>query len=219
MSRTALRRLTNASNARVRDESRSSRRLRRAADSENSGPCSAAFFSSPCFRGPAGSCAPNRPPAGASSVTRALSPDEFARAGLNKLTAEELDFLEAVLARRQTPAPSSKAAPTAPPSAIAPRGPSKEKIAAAFGAEQVAPAKPTSDGDKLHTTIEGAVQEFSGRAVFVLGNGQIWQLRTPTDVFLPKKLLNPAVTLIRGAFGYKLVIDAADIVLFVKRIQ
>jgi hypothetical protein len=156
---------------------------------------------------------------GASSVTRALSPDEFARAGLNKLTAEELDFLEAVLARRQTPAPSSKAAPTAPPSAIAPRGLSKEKIAAAFGAEQVAPAKPTSDGDKLHTTIEGAVQEFSGRAVFVLGNGQIWQLRTPTDVFLPKKLLNPAVTLIRGAFGYKLVIDAADIVLFVKRIQ
>ena len=83
----------------------------------------------------------------------------------------------------------------------------------------MAPAKPTSDGDKLHTTIEGAVQEFSGRAVFVLGNGQIWQLRTPTDVFLPKKLLDPAVTLIRGAFGYKLVIDAADIVLLVKRIQ
>jgi hypothetical protein len=156
---------------------------------------------------------------GSLSVTRTLSPEEFARAGLNKLTAEELAFLDAALARRQPPARPSKAAPPAAPAAIAQRGPAKGKIAAEFGAEQVAQAKPTNDGDELHTTIEGTVQEFSGRAVFVLGNGQIWQLRTPTDVFLPKKLVNPTVTLIRGAFGYKLVIDAADLVLLVKRVQ
>lgn len=156
---------------------------------------------------------------GSNSVTRTLSPDEFARAGLNKLTAEELAFLDAALARRTPPARPGKAAPTAAPAAIAHRGPSNEKSAAAFGAEQVAQAKPTSDGNELHTTIEGTVQEFSGRATFVLANGQIWQLRTPTDVFLPQKLVNPAVTLIRGAFGYKLVIDAADIVLMVKRVQ
>ena len=153
------------------------------------------------------------------SVTRTLSPEEFARAGLNKLTAEELAFLDAALARRQPPGLPGRAAPTATPASIAQRGPSKAKIAVEFGAEQVAQAKPTNDGDELHTTIEGTVQEFSGRAVFVLGNGQIWQLRTPTDVFLPKKLVNPAVTLIRGAFGYKLVIDAADLVLLVKRVQ
>lgn len=116
-------------------------------------------------------------------------------------------------------APPRPPRPPAAPAAIAQRGPAKEKIAAEFGAEQVAQAKPTNDGDELHTTIEGTVQEFSGRAVFVLGNGQIWQLRTPTDVFLPKKLVNPTVTLIRGAFGYKLVIDAADLVLLVKRVQ
>jgi len=156
---------------------------------------------------------------GSLSVTRTLSPEEFARAGLNKLTAEELAFLDAALARRQPPARPSKAAPPAAPAAIAQRGPAKGKIAAEFGAEQVAQAKPANDGDELHTTIEGTVQEFSGRAVFVLGNGQIWQLRTPTDVFLPKKLVNPTVTLIRGAFGYKLVIDAADLVLLVKRVQ
>ena len=107
----------------------------------------------------------------------------------------------------------------AAPAATTQRPPSREKIAVDFGAEQVAQAKPTTAGDELHTTIEGTVQEFSGRAVFVLGNGQIWQLRTPTDVFLPRKLINPAVTLIRGAFGYKRVIDAADLVLLVKRVQ
>ncbi len=155
----------------------------------------------------------------ATSATRALTPEEFARAGLNKLTPEELAFLDAALARHQAPAVSSKTAPTATPTATTKRPPSKEKIAADFGAEQVAQNKPTNDADELHTHIEGTIQEFSGRAVFVLANGQIWQQRTPTDVFLPKKLVNPAVTLTRGAFGYKMVIDAANIVVFVKRVQ
>ena len=106
----------------------------------------------------------------------------------------------------------------AAPAATTQRPPAQGKSTVEFGAEQIAQAKPTNDGDELHTTIEGTVQEFSGRAVFVLGNGQIWQLRTPADVFLPRKLVNPAVTLIRGAFGYKLVIDAADLVLLVKRV-
>ena len=107
----------------------------------------------------------------------------------------------------------------ASPAATTQRPPSKRKIAVEFGAEQVAQAKPTNADDELRTTIAGTVQEFSGRAVFVLGNGQIWQLRTPTDVILPKKLVNPAVTLIRGAFGYKLVIDDDDLILLVKRVQ
>lgn len=160
-------------------------------------------------------------PAGstATSATRALTPEEFARSGLNKLTPEELAFLDAALARRHAPAAPGKAAPTAVPTATTKRPPSKEKVSADFGAEQVAQSKPMSDADELHTHIEGTVQEFSGRAVFVLANGQIWQQRTPTDVFLPKKLVNPAVTLTRGAFGYKMVIDAANIVVFVKRVQ
>ncbi len=152
-----------------------------------------------------------------SSAIRSLSQEEFARSGLGKLTAEELAYLDAALARRsKTDASKSPARPAV---SQAQRPPSKEKVAADFGAEQVAQNKPTSTSDELHTNIEGSVQEFSGRAVFVLANGQIWQQRTPTDVYLPKKLTNPAVTLVRGPFGYKMIIDAADVVVYVKRIQ
>jgi hypothetical protein len=155
----------------------------------------------------------------ATSITRTLTAEEFARAGLNKLTPAELAYLDAALIRRrgQTSTQKSAPAPSAVPAAQRPL--SKEKIAADFGAEQVAQNKPTNPAEELHTYIEGTVQEFSGRAVFVLANGQIWQQRTPTDVYLPKKLVNPAVTLIRGAFGYKMVIDVANVVVFVKRVQ
>lgn len=152
-----------------------------------------------------------------SGSIRSLTPEEFSRAGLNKLTTEELSFLEAALARQ-----GKASVTTSPARTISPqpqRPPSKEKVAADFGAEQVAQNKPANTSDELHTSIEGSVQEFSGRAVFVLANGQIWQQRTPTDVYLPKKLTNPAVTLVRGPFGYKMIIDAANVVVYVKRIQ
>ncbi len=168
------------------------------------------------------------------SLAKTLSPEEFARAGLNKLTPEELAFLDATLAskslspvavaatvpaRASTPASSAKrpaAQPASTPSAPLASAP---EATSDFGAEQISKVKPTSGPDELHTTIEGTVQEFSGRAVFVLANGQVWQQRTPQDVFLSKKLVNPAVTLIRTSLGYKMLIDAANVVVFVKRIQ
>lgn len=159
--------------------------------------------------------APQAPPS--SSTIRSLSPEDFTRSGLGKLTPEELAYLDAALSRRpnfEAPPPQQNRAPAAPQ-----RPPSQQKIAADFGAEQVAQNKPTNASDELHTYIEGTVQEFSGRAVFVLANGQIWQQRTPTDVYLPKKLTNPAVTLVRGPFGYKMIIDAANVVVYVKRVQ
>lgn len=152
------------------------------------------------------------------SLAKSLSAEDFARAGLNKLSPEELAFLESALARQHPPAvPATKT----PPVATAPtkRPLSREKVAADFGAEQVAQPTAADSGDTLHTHIEGTVQEFSGRAAFVLANGQIWQLRTPADIFLSKKLVNPEVTLIKGSLGYKMVIDAANVVVFVKRIQ
>jgi hypothetical protein len=151
------------------------------------------------------------------SLAQTLSAEEFSRSGLNKLTAEELAYLDAALARRQPPSASNPAPKSKTPE---PRRSSPDAKAADFGAEQVAQAKaPAKDFSELHTQIEGTVQEFSGRAVFVMANGQIWQQRTPTDVYLPKKLVNPNVTLLRGAAGYKMVIDDANVVILVKRIQ
>lgn len=157
-------------------------------------------------------------PAG-SSLAKVLSAEEFARAGLNKLTPDELAFLEAALARKQGAVAASEPAPAAKSKTVTKRPAAVEPAPSGFGAEQVAKVAPATDGDELHTRIEGTVQEFSGRAVFALANGQIWQQRIPQDVFLSKKLVNPEVTLIRTSVGYKMIIDAANVVVFVKRIQ
>jgi hypothetical protein len=153
-----------------------------------------------------------------SSVEEQMSSRDFKAAGLDKLSPEELAFLESALVRQQPPALlPAKTPPAATTTSKRPL--SREKVAADFGAEQVTQPTAADSGDTLHTHIEGTVQEFSGRAAFVLANGQIWQLRTPADVFLSKKLVNPEVTLIKGSLVYKMVIDAANVVVFVKRIQ
>lgn len=147
-------------------------------------------------------------------LTQSFTPEEFAKAGLNKLTPEELSFLEETLARHQQQA--VEAARHAP---VKPVLTSKDPESATFGAEQVSKTKVVKTDQELHAHIEGTLESFSGRAVFVLDNGQIWQQRIPDTVYLGKKLVNPEVVLTRGLIGYKMVIVPADRVVFVKRIQ
>lgn len=148
------------------------------------------------------------------SIIHALTPEEFARAGLNKLTSEELTFLEEALARHQQPAVA--AAPVAPTEIVIK---STDKAAAAFGAEQVTEVKRVVTEQELHAHIEGTIESFSGRAVFVLDNGQIWQQRIPDTVYFNPKLENPEVIITRGFIGYKMLIVPANRIVFVKRIQ
>ena len=148
------------------------------------------------------------------SLIQTLSPEEFARAGLNKLTSEELTFLEDALAHHQPG--ENPAAPVAPVETVIK---SKDKAAAAFGAEQVTEVKRVVTEQELHAHIEGTIESFSGRAVFVLDNGQIWQQRIPDTVFFTPKLVNPEVIITRGFIGYKMLIVSANRVVFVKRIQ
>jgi len=149
------------------------------------------------------------------SVIHALTPEEFVQSGLNKLTPEELVFLEEALARHQSGAisPMTQVAPTEKVVK------STDKTAATFGAEQVAPVQKVVTEQELHAHIEGTIESFSGRAVFVLDNGQIWQQRIPDTVYFTPKLVNPEVIITRGFVGYKMLIVEANRVVFVKRIQ
>lgn len=149
------------------------------------------------------------------SVIHALTPEEFAKAGLNKLSPEELTFLEEALARHQ-PGTSVSTAPVAPTEKVVK---STDKAAGSFGAEQVTPASRVVSQEELHARIEGTIESFSGRAVFVLDNGQIWQQRIPDTVFFNPKLVNPEVIITRGFIGYKMLIVPANRVVFVKRVQ
>lgn len=147
---------------------------------------------------------------------QSLTPEEFAKAGLNKLTPEELSFLEEALARHQPGLAQAIPVPEAPKEKIVK---STDKAAASFGAEQVTREKKLVTDQELHAHIEGTVESFTGRAAFVLDNGQIWQLRMPDTIYFTPKLENPEVIITRGLMGYKMVVVEANRVVFVKRIQ
>lgn len=139
-----------------------------------------------------------------------LTPAEFQRAGLQKLSAAELQALEAALASHHFTAASAADAAAAR---------SKVDPARTFGSEQIVQAAPSSTPKELRSHIEGTLHEFSGRAVFVLENGQIWQQRMPESFYFAQKLVNPEVVITKGFGGYKMTIVPADCVVFVKRIR
>jgi hypothetical protein len=159
-------------------------------------------------------------PAAESVLRRVLPPAEFTQAGLDKLSPAELAALEASLARHQPFPPAAPTSAAAERKAHAPaKAATSPAAVAAFGAEQVVPPVTADTPAELRTHIEGTIQDFSGRAVFALANGQIWQQRMPDEVHFPRKLVNPEVVITRSFGGYKMVIVPADYVVFVKRIQ
>ena len=154
--------------------------------------------------------APASAPPSQSALRQILSPEEFTAAGLDKLTPEELDRLAAALIQHnQLPAAGKQAGRPAEAPATA----------ADFGAEQVIRQHPPGTGNELRAHIDGSVQDITGRTLFLLDNGQIWQQRIPDQFHLVRKLVNPEVVITRGLVGYKMTITGANIVLFVKRIQ
>jgi hypothetical protein len=168
-------------------------------------------------------CVVRATPAPAAAI-HTLTPEEFAKAGLNKLTPEELVYLEEALARHQQ-VPNSSSPAVAAAQTTGPIVPtekvvkSTDKAAASFGSEQVTPAPRVVSHEELHAHIEGTIESFSGRAVFVLDNGQIWQQRIPDTVYFTPKLVNPEVIITRGFVGYKMLIVPANRIVFVKRVQ
>ena len=148
------------------------------------------------------------------SLIKTLTPEEFTKAGLAKLTPDELTFLEEALNRHQEGV--AQAAPVAPTETVIK---STDRAASSFGSEQVAPVQKVVTDQELHAHIEGTIESFSGRAVFVLDNGQIWQQRIPETVYFTPKLENPEVVITRGLVGYKMLIVEANRIVFVKRIQ
>jgi hypothetical protein len=154
-----------------------------------------------------------------STLARLLTPEEFAQAGLDKLSSGELSALEAALAAHQLlPAAKHPAPPlpaSSPTASVARQSPSPD-----LGAEQVAAVVATANtSGELRTHIEGTLEGYSGRAIFKLANGQIWQVRTPETVYFLKKLVDPEVVITHGLGGYKMLIIPADRIAYVKRLQ
>jgi len=150
-----------------------------------------------------------------------MAPDVFARAGLEKLSDEELAILSTWVEAHI--ASGEEATSTEPP----PDLPVVQHIEIpvgddAFGAEDVRETVTEvfqrAAPDELVSTIPGNFRGWSGKTVFRLSNGQVWKQASSGRFVV--NLDDPTVTIERGTFGaYYLSVEGYGSRVGVKRLQ
>jgi hypothetical protein len=119
------------------------------------------------------------------SIKEMMSPEEFKAAGLNKLSADELQKLDAWLqGYRQV-------------------------------TEQTAEKKATARAERtkmdvLVSRVDGTFNGLTGRTVIRLEDGTVWKQANADDRFRPKNSDHPAAVVIHGIFGYKMQIEGTQ---------
>jgi hypothetical protein len=133
---------------------------------------------------PAGAAQPET----SGSIKEVMSPEEFKAAGLNKLSAEELEKLDAWLqGYRQV---TEQAA--------------EKKATAKASAESHAKM------DLLVSRVDGTFQGLTGRTIIRLEDGTVWKQANADDRYRAKVTDHPAAAVIHGVFGYKMRIEGTQ---------
>jgi hypothetical protein len=128
------------------------------------------------------------PPEMSGSIKEVMSPEEFKAAGLNKLSADELQKLDAWLqGYRQV---TEQAA--------------EKKATAKASAESHAKM------DLLVSRVDGTFNGLTGRTIIRLEDGTVWKQANADDRYRPKVTDHPAAAVIHGVFGYKMQIEGTQ---------
>jgi hypothetical protein len=128
------------------------------------------------------------PPEMSGSIKEMMSPEEFKAAGLNKLSADEIQKLDAWLqGYRQV---TEQAA--------------EKKATAKASAESHAKM------DLLVSRVDGTFQGLTGRTIIRLEDGTVWKQANADDRYRPKVTDHPAAAVIHGVFGYKMRIEGTQ---------
>ena len=122
------------------------------------------------------------------SVKEMMSPAEFNAAGLNKLSADELQKLDAWLQGYR--ATTEQAA--------------EKKATAKASAESHAKM------DLLVSRVDGQFNGLTGRTVIRLEDGTVWKQANADDRYRAKVTDHPAAAVIHGVFGYKMRIEGTQ---------
>jgi hypothetical protein len=111
-----------------------------------------------------------------SSLEERMSEGDFKAAGLNKLSPQELERLNAWLRAHGLTAAGPGGAAPAPADTVGFR------------------AKDNTEGGPIVSKIKGKFRGWSGHSIFELANGQVWQQVDGTDFNVPA-MDNPTVTI------------------------
>ena len=125
------------------------------------------------------------PPEMSGSIKEMMSPEEFKAAGLNKLSQDELQKLDAWLqGYRQI---------------------TEQK------AEKKATAKASrAKMDVIVSRVDGTFGGLTGRTIIRLEDGTVWKQANADDRFHSKNPDHPAAAVIHGVFGYKMQIEGTQ---------
>ena len=122
------------------------------------------------------------------SIQQIMTPEEFRAAGLNKLSPDELQKLDAWLQgyRQVTEQTAEK------------------KATAKASAESHAKM------DLLVSRVDGTFNGLTGRTLIRLEDGTVWKQANADDRYRPKVTDHPAAAVIHGVFGYKMQIEGTQ---------
>jgi hypothetical protein len=141
---------------------------------------------------------------------------QFDKAGLNKLTPEEIKALNAWLNQYLN------ACTATPVKATASRNAASLPVAASstagFGADSMTPKESPLEPARMETRIAGLFTGWTGDTVFKLENGQIWK-QAATGYFTNVELDHPEVVIKKLSFGYLLTLPGHGETVFVRRIK
>jgi hypothetical protein len=133
------------------------------------------------FAQPAGA-AREEPPG---SIQQMMTPEEFKAAGLNKLSPEELQRLDAWLQGYR-------------------------QVAEQAGEKKGSARAEHTKMDLLVSRVDGTFNGLTGRTLIRLEDGTVWKQANADDRYRPKVTDHPAAAVIHGVFGYKMQIEGTQ---------
>jgi hypothetical protein len=134
---------------------------------------------------------------------RTLTAEEASRSGLNKLTEEELAYLEAWLAAPIAQAASESSSQSAAQPTVASASPIAPAATTTSAAAAVDPFDKPKQPPRLVARVLPPFTGWDGRTEFRLDNGQVWRQRLPGRYVHQGGLESPTeVVITRNFFGF-----------------
>jgi hypothetical protein len=119
------------------------------------------------------------------SIQQMMTPEEFRAAGLNKLSPEELQKLDAWLQGYRQ---------------VAEKNAEKKATARAERPKM----------DLIVSRVDGTFNGLTGRTLIRLEDGTVWKQANADDRYRSKVTDHPAAAVIHGVFGYKMQIEGTQ---------
>ena len=121
-------------------------------------------------------------------IQQAMTPEEFKAAGLNKLSSQELEKLNAWLQGYRE---------------VAEKAAEKKATARAATVER-------AKMDLLVSRVDGTFNGLTGRTVIRLEDGTVWKQANADDRYRPRVTDHPGAVVIHGIFGYKMQVEGTQ---------